>query len=97
MRHGSNVILDAIRKAAKAGERCPQNPELEDLFYSAGGKDYRVALNELTSSGKLRLEICGKNWRVAYLPDEGLSTAGEPNGAPAWRRIDQHGARRLEL
>lgn len=95
MRNGAIAILAAIRKAAEAGERCPGNIELQDAYFSAGGSDYAAALRELTSSGKLRIEIAGKNWRIATLPAEGVSTAPEPHGAPAWRRIDEHGTRRV--
>lgn len=97
MRQGSIAIIAAIRKAAQAGERCPSNADLQDAYFNAGGADYAAGLRELTGSGKLRIEIAGKNWRIATLPAEGLSTAAEPHGAPAWRRIDEHGTRRLGL
>lgn len=88
------VLLEAFRTAALAGKRCPDNDELSDLVYCAGGTQWRLALDTLAAEGKIRIEICGKNWRVVYLPGENLNTALEPNGRPAWRIIDKFGSRK---
>jgi hypothetical protein len=96
MTRAAQLILEAFRQAAIDGKRAPQNDELANLVYSARAVRPREALEELVSSGKIRIEIAGKNWRTVYLLGENLNTAPEPKGAPTWLVIDQAGKRRTK-
>lgn len=89
------ILLDAFRAAALKGERAPDNARLADMVYQAGGKQWAQALHDLAASGKIRIEICGKNWRVVYLVAENINTALEPNGRAAYRVIDKNGSRKM--
>jgi hypothetical protein len=88
------ILLQAFRKAAQAGARCPGNDELSDLVYAARGRRWRDSLDQLIADGKVRIEIAGKNWRTVYLVGENLNTAPEPSGAPVWLVLDKGGRRR---
>jgi hypothetical protein len=89
------IILYAFRQAAIAGKRAPSNDELSELVFAGKGSRPREGLDELTRSGKIRIEIAGKNWRTIYLLGENLNTAPEPAGRGAWLVIDQAGKRRV--
>ncbi len=93
-RTAAAILLEAFRKAALAKERAPDNDVLSDLVYSGGGRRWRESLDQLVAEEKIRIEICGKNWRVVYLLGENLNTALEPHGRPAWLIIDKFGKRR---
>lgn len=93
-RTAAAILLEAFRKAALAGERAPDNDVLSDLVYAGGASQWAQALRQLCAEGKIRIEICGKNWRVVYLLVENINTAPEPNGRTAYRIIDKFGSRR---
>lgn len=88
------AILAAIRRAATAGQRCPDNDQLADAVYAAGGRRWRQGLDELTKTGVIKIEVAGKNWRVVTILADGLRTAPEPAGRRAWLVVDTGGSRR---
>lgn len=94
-RTAAQTILFAFREAALAHARAPGNDTLQDLVAQAGGRDWRGAIDELVGSGQIKIEICGKNWRIVTLLKEGIATAAEPNGRSPYLVIDQNGRRRF--
>jgi hypothetical protein len=88
------LLLEAFRQAAIAGSRAPGNDELADLVYRARGTRWREALDQLVSTGKIRIEIAGRNWRTVYLLGENLNTAREPMNRPVWLVLDKSGRQR---
>lgn len=86
-----NVLMGVFRHAAENKLRCPDNDALSDAVYSAGGKRWREALDELVKDGQISIEIAGKNWRVVHLVGDNLRTAPEPQGRHPWLVIDRFG------
>lgn len=88
--HPSDIerVFTALVQCAITGERCTQNDGLGNR-----GAD---CIRALASSGRIRIEISGRNYRKVTIltgPHAGKSTAADPTGMRVWRVLDKTGSR----
>lgn len=86
------AIFDWIVETARAGGRCPTNPEISDRFPAIG--DGAGVLPGLARDGRLIVRIYGRNWRDVEIttgPAKGLRTAPPPHGGQPYRVIERDG------
>lgn len=86
--------FEAIVAAAVAGERCPQEYREGHPGLPSG------ATTKLVQAGRVKIEVCGKNWRVAEIlegPHTGKRTQAPPfpNSGPYLVR-DASGSVRMD-
>lgn len=85
------AAFDELVAAAVAGKRCPINGD---------GNMSSDVMGVLARSGKVRVEISGRNYRQVFITDgpaKGYATAPNPNASHrVWLRIDRRGTKRVE-
>lgn len=79
-------VYAVVLAAARYQDRCPTAPELQRLV----GSTANTALLRLAATGRVVIEVYGKNWRVVRIGK--LNTALPPGGRKPYRMIDQHGS-----
>jgi hypothetical protein len=82
----SEAVFDLLVRAACDGIRCPTNDDL--------GANRGAALNALTRSGAIRVEVYERNYRVVEIlkgDHAGKRTAEHPGARKPYRVIDANG------
>ncbi len=100
-------VFGMVEEAAVQGFRCPTNEELREAFRKKGFLHNATAtacppnsLATLARRGKIRVEIYGRNWRVAEILTgihRGKRTLGSPHGDLPYLVFTSKGKQRVEI
>lgn len=89
----ADLLLNLIRQAAIDGDRMPTLQGLRRM----GHRDPNASLRRLAASGRIRIEVYGRNWRVVEIcrgPHAGKRTAESPRGGRPYLVVDAGGTRK---
>ena len=87
-------VLTILREAARAGERCPSNMQINVELRRRWGHGIQemAQVGPMANLGLLRVEIYFANYRVVEL--DGVRTKRPDHSNPPWKVIDKRkGAR----
>lgn len=88
----ADFLFTNLEEVALAGRRCPTKDELRELFNEKGYSNPALSLAHLVEEGRVRIEVCGRNWRVVEIlsgPNTGVRTAPTPHGGAPYRVIQK--------